>query len=438
MIRRAALLLALALVEPTHAADIAAARLVPIAPGYAATPVNAVIFRHNAVTTHGSVQFTAFYDRDAHVVLAMRRLGESGWTIHRTQLTGNPADAHNAIVLAADASGILHIMWNHHVSKLNYVQTTKPGSLELTGRLKTDGNLETAVTYPEFYNHPDGTLLLLYRVGAAGNGDIVLKSFSPKTRAWTTVQASLIAGQGRASAYTEFCIDSAGTLHLAWTWRRTADVETNHDICYARSPDHGVTWTDSNNRPMGIPITAENTEPALRIPEGSDLINQTSITADSHGNPYIATYFRPAGRDAVQLMLLHHDGRAWTTHQITNRRLPLTLAGRGTLPIPLSRPLILLDSRRTPPRTLVIFRDAERSDRITLATCADLDRNHWSFTDLTDDAYSAWEPTCDLVLWSRDHALHLFVQQTNQPDGDASPAGRNAPPTLVSIFEFHP
>jgi len=422
----------------TFAAELAPARLVPIAPGFAATSVNTTIFRHDSLTTRNNVQFTAFYDNDAHVVLAKRKIGAADWTIRRTELTGNPFDAHNAIVLATDATGILHLMWNHHVSSLNYVQSVRPGSLECTGRLRTDGLLESAITYPEFYNHPDGSLLLLYRAGASGNGDIVLKRFGPSSHTWTTIQPQLIAGQGRRSAYTEFSIDSSGTLHLAWNWRRTADVTTNHDLCYARSTDFGQTWTDSLARRIQIPITAENAEYALRIPESSDLINQTSIAADNDGHPYIATYFRPAGQESVQLMLVHHNGRKWSSHQIGDRHSSFHFAGLGTRPLLISRPLVLLDTRIAPPRILIVYRDAERQNRITLASCTDLAIGTWNFADLTNDAYSAWEPTCDLSLWSRDHTLHLFVQKTAQIEGDAASASPKIPSTPVSILEVLP
>ena len=104
-----------------------------------------------------NVQYTAYYDNDAHVVLAKRNIGASDWTIHRTELIGNPFDAHNAVVLAADASDTLHIMWNHHNSELSYVRTTGFGSLEVTGRQKRT----------EFSNLPSPTLRCAVSLTAA-------------------------------------------------------------------------------------------------------------------------------------------------------------------------------------------------------------------------------------------------------------------------------
>ncbi|MGO8055575.1 BNR-4 repeat-containing protein, partial [Rhizobium leguminosarum] len=61
-----------------------------------------------------------------------------------------------------------------------------------------------------------------------------------------------------------------------------------HDICYARSKDGGKTWEKSSGEKYQSPITAANAEYALRIPQKSELINQTSMFADAQGNPYIA------------------------------------------------------------------------------------------------------------------------------------------------------
>ncbi|HZB45741.1 MAG TPA: hypothetical protein VE360_10875, partial [Pyrinomonadaceae bacterium] len=60
-------------------------RTFPIAEGWAANQVNAVIFRRNSVTTHGDTQYVAFYDADARVVLAKRKLDTTAWEIRRTE-----------------------------------------------------------------------------------------------------------------------------------------------------------------------------------------------------------------------------------------------------------------------------------------------------------------------------------------------------------------
>jgi hypothetical protein len=74
-------------------------------------------------------------------------------------------------------------------------------------------------------------------------------------------------------------------LHLAWNWRDTPDVATNHDLCYARSDDGGETWTTSAGAPLALPVTAATAEYAARIPRNRNLMNPPSIAADQDGRP---------------------------------------------------------------------------------------------------------------------------------------------------------
>ena len=44
-------------------------------------------------------------------------------------------------------------------------------------------------------------------------------------------------------------------------------VETNHDLCYARSLDGGKTWQRSDGTAYQLPITAATAEIAWKIPQ---------------------------------------------------------------------------------------------------------------------------------------------------------------------------
>ena len=103
------------------------------------------------------------------------------------------------------------------------------------------GKDEDDVTYPEFYRMPDGDLLFVYRSGASGRGNLVLNRYDLKSRKWTRVQDVLIDGENQRNAYWQLYMDKAGVIHLSWVWRETWMVETNHDLCYAYSPDEGKT-----------------------------------------------------------------------------------------------------------------------------------------------------------------------------------------------------
>lgn len=419
----------------TPATPPPAIRLVPIAKGWARNQINAVIFRRNSVTTFGDLQYVAFYDTEARVILAQRKLSSSQWTIHQTQYTGDTQDAHKSISIAVDGDGFLHLAWNHHNTRLQYCRSTRPGALELSGEMPMLGDKEERVTYPEFHNLPDGNLVFLYRDGASGNGNLMLNRYDVKTKKWTRLQDGLISGEGQRNAYWQMAIDVKGVLHLSWVWRESPDVATNHDLCYAKSTDGGKTWQKSSGEKYLLPITAKSAEYVIRIPQGSELINQTSMSADRNGRPYIATYWRPQGTKVPQYHVVYHDGKQWRTTQVTQRTTPFSLAGGGTRRIPISRPQIVVNSIRGKSEVVVIFRDSERGNRVSVAVCADLGAGRWSISDLTNESVGMWEPSYDPVVWSKRKELHLFVQMVGQGEGEQL---ENIPAQMVSILEWRP
>lgn len=411
------------------------ARLVRVGEGWAKNQVNAVIFRRNSVVSHGRWQYVAFYDAELRVVLAKRRLGATRWEVRRTRYAGDARDAHRSISIAVDGRGFLHVVWNQHDSPLQYCRSTRPGSLELSAQTQMLGEKERRVTYPEFYNLPGGGLLFLYRDGTSGGGNLVLNRYDSKTERWTRLQEKLIDGEGERSAYWQATVDGRGAIHLSWVWRETPDVATNHDLCYAKSADGGRTWLKSTGEPYRLPITAADAEYVRRIPQGSELINQTSMTADARGRPYIATYWRPAGTHVPQYHLVYRDGRGWRTVQVTRRTTSFSLSGRGTRRIPVSRPQVVVRERRGAPEAFVIFRDAERGERVSVAACARLHGGACAVSDLTEGPVGMWEPTYDPEVWRRRRELHLFVQRVGQGQGETT---EDIPAQPVSILEWRP
>lgn len=416
---------------PVPAAGV---RVSPVGLGYARNSVNVAVFRKQSVVTHERTQFTAFYDADGAVVLAKRSLGSDAWTVVRTELRGSTTDAHNAINLGVDGDGHLHVAWDHHNSPLNYRRSASPMSLDLVPA-KMTGDDEDKVTYPEFHQMPDGGLMFLYRDGSSGRGNLAMKRYDLKSRTWKHVTSSLVDGENRRNAYWQACTDGAGTIHLSWVWRSSPDVATNHDIAYARSTDGGQTWTDTKGRVYALPITAGNAEYAVRVSQRRELINQTSMTADAQGRPFIATYWRPEGSEVPQYQVVYHDAGAWHVSQVGELKQAFRLGGGGTKRIPISRPQILSDERGGHLRGLLVFRAEELGGRVMLATCPDLSKGQWTIRELTTTSVGQWEPSFDPVVWRRDGKLHLFVQKAEQVDGEG--VGKLAPQPAV-ILEVEP
>lgn len=432
---RRLLTLCVALVAAAGAARAGGVRLVRVGDGWAKNQVNAAIFRRNSVVSRGRWQYVAFYDAGQRVVLAKRRLGTTRWEVGRTQYTGDAADAHRSISIAVDGRGFLHVVWDQHDSPLQYCRGLRPGSLELSAPQPMLGDREGRVTYPEFYALPGGRLLFLYRDGASGGGDLVLNRYDPKSGRWARLQENLIDGEGERNAYWQAFVDARGTIHLSWVWRETPDVATNHDLCYAKSLDGGRTWMRSTGEPYRLPINAATAEYVRRIPQGSELINQTSMTADARGRPYVVTYWRPEGTRVPQYHLVYQDGRGWRTVQVTRRTTPFSLSGRGTRRIPVSRPQVVVGEGRGGPSAFVIFRDAERGERVSAAACVNLPDGECAVTDLTEEAVGMWEPTYDPEVWRSKQELHLFVQRVGQGQGETT---EEIPAQPVSILEWRP
>ncbi|MBN2612280.1 MAG: BNR repeat-containing protein [Bacteroidales bacterium] len=388
-----------------------------IGPGWSRTSVNAVIFRKNSVVTFRNHQFVAYYDSLGYMTLARRKHGSEKWTVKQTRYKGNVKDAHNSISIMVDGKGYLHFSWDHHNNPLNYARSLKPLSLELSEKMPMTGKNEEVVSYPEFYRLPDGDLLFFYRLGGSGNGNMVINRYYHKTSEWKRVHDVLIDGENKRNAYWQATVDGLGTIHVSWVWRETPDVASNHDLCYAKSDDGGVTWKKSDGTVYNLPITAATAEYACKIPPKSELINQTSMAADSKGRPYIVSYWREQGNQVPQYFMVYRNGDKWNVSQVSQRKEPFSLSGMGTKKIPISRPQVVVDERNGI-QPVVLFRDLERGSHVTIAVCENPGENDWRYTDLTAYSVGDWEPTYDTELWRNRKELHIFVQNVGQGDAE--------------------
>jgi hypothetical protein len=392
-------------------------RIVDIGPGWAKTMVNATLFRVNSVVSHEGYQYVAYYDSAANVVLAKRKLGKRKWEIRKTQYTGNVLDAHNVISIMVDGDGYLHMAWDHHGHPLHYCRSIAPGSLQMGEWETMIGSGEDKVTYTEFYRMPSGDLVFAYRDGSSGNGNLTLNRYDLRSRKWRRLHDTLIDGEGSRNAYWQIHVGSSGSIHLSWVWREHFNVETNHDMCYAVSRDGGETWQTSNGEKYALPITRQTAEYAARIPQNSDLINQTSMTADELGNPYIATYYQSATDSCPQYYVIYKQMGHWKTSRATSRRSDFDLGGAGSRSIPVSRPQLLLRSRNGRDELYMIYRDEELQGKVCLATAV-LPDLQWKTETLTTYSLERWEPSYDTELWKKAQKLNLFLQKVGQESGE--------------------
>lgn len=410
------------------------AKLVTVAPGWAENSVNATIFRKNSVVSTRNYQFVAFYDSAAHVVLARREHGSEKWEIHQTRYTGNIRDAHNVISLMVDGDGFLHLSWDHHNNPLHYCRSLKPEGLELGDMEPMIGEHENVVSYPEFYRMADGGVLFAYRDGGSGNGNLVLNRYELAQKKWSRLQTNLIDGEGQRNAYWQLFVDGRGTIHVSWVWRESPDVRSNHDMCYACSKDGGKTWVKSTGEPCNLPINASTAEVVKVIPQGSNLINQTSMTADEEGNPFIATYYKDKGDSCTQFHLIYRQNGSWKNSTATNRTLDFDLGGVGSRSIPISRPQLVLQKEDKQQRLSLIYRDEEQGNHIVLATSSLTEQLNWTSKVISPYPVDRWEPSYDTELLRLQNKLQLYYQRVEQGQAETTVA---LPPQPVGILELN-
>jgi len=403
--------------------------------GWANNSVNTVIYRKNALVTYQQTQFAAYYDHEQYVVLASRKAGAQKWTIQRTVYKGDATDAHKSISIMVDGAGFLHLAWGQHNNNLNYAKSVAAGSLTMGDKKPMVSAKENKVSYPEFYKLANGDLLFFYRDGGSGNGNLMINRYSIKTKKWTRVQDGMIDGEGQRNAYWQVAVDQVGTIHLSWVWRESPDVASNHDLAYAKSTDGGITWLKSTNEKYTLPIRAANAEYALKIPEKSELINQTSMFADAQGKVFIAGYWREANESIPQYHLVFKTAGKWKVSNLNFRKTPFSLSGGGTKKIPISRPQIIVWPNGKNYAAGLLFRDAERGNKASIALNSNLGSGNWTLKDLTKTSMGDWEPTYDTELWKSKGILSLFLQNVTQVDGEGM---ANQSPTAIQVLDWKP
>jgi hypothetical protein len=209
-------------------------------------------------------------------------------------------------------------------------------------------------------------------------------------------------------------------------------VATNHDMAYARSTDGGISWQKTNGDLYNLPLTAANAEYAWRIPQKSELINQTSMAADEDGNPYIATYWRDQDSNVPQFRVIRYAAGQWEAFNPGFRRIGFSLSGGGTKSIPISRPQIMVKGKGDKTQVHILFRDAERGSKVTMASSQSLQLNKWILSDVYQQNVGAWEPSFDTELWKIRKKLHVFVQKVVQIDGEGV---AQATPEMVYVLD---
>jgi autotransporter-associated beta strand protein len=404
--------------------------------------------------TASNYQYAAFYTTASEIMIARRQVGAAAWQVYDSGIADSTvSDDHDVIAIAVDSAGYLHMSWGMHNISLLYAISTAPvtdaalNSIAFTQQTAANaptlfpdsGNDTNEVTYPQFYAIPNSSnLLFTYRNGGAGggsgNGNQYFNVYNPSSKTFS--HTFVINGiQTSVNAYlNRMVFDSVGNLLMSWTWRATANWQTNSNIMFAQSPDVGTTWYKQGGSPQyTLPIIQSGTPSTSvgqvieTIPQNSSFINQTSMTVDNSNNPLIATYLAPnwntgtnSGDPNRQYVLYYFSDGQWRSTQVTHRTSDTAIDTGGSYVRDLGRPLVLVDKQG---RVLIIGRSEDTSmggnsspatpgNNIVVYYCTNLASGSptWNSLTLNTTNMGSYEPTYDQNLWQSQNILSLFFE----------------------------
>ncbi len=226
--------------------------------------INGLAFQQDALASHKNYQYVAFYDAGRRVCLGRRRLPAGDWQVIRfADYDFKSNDAHNTISLGiCPKDGTIHLAFDHHGSPLHYRASRKgvatcpeetAWEASLFGPIvsEVEQGKSIRITYPRFWQTPDGGLQFCYRQGGSGNGDRMLVDYDSEAGTWVdtrqidsregTFRDAMGESRSRCSYPNGYDYGPFGRLHVTWVWRESAQG-ANHDLMYAYSgrPGHDL------------------------------------------------------------------------------------------------------------------------------------------------------------------------------------------------------
>ena len=275
--------------------------------------INGKAFQQEAMVSHNGFQYVGYYNAQRYVCLARRKLPGSVWEILELKdYHFKSNDAHNTISIGiCPEDGTIHIAFDHHNDSLHYRVSEKnvasnPGEVKwealifgpVTSELEKGKSI--VITYPRFWQTPNGGLQFCYRRGGSGNGDRMLVDYNPADRTWKNTRQidsgkglfedALGKSESRCSYPNGYDYGPNGNLHATWVWREDSQG-SNHDLMYAYSTDQGKTWLNNNGEVFTEPPGVNS--PGLKVVDiGREygLMNTHGQAVDSQGRIHVVMW----------------------------------------------------------------------------------------------------------------------------------------------------
>ncbi|MCB0687334.1 MAG: BNR repeat-containing protein [Saprospiraceae bacterium] len=409
--------------------------------------INGKSFQQDIIVSHQGYQYLCYYDAGRRVCISRRQLPEGEWeTIHFSDYNFKSNDAHNIISIGiCPADGTIHLAFDHHGDTLHYRRSimnvasepekvTWNASLFLPIQHFLQASEPIRITYPRFWQTPDGGLQFCYRRGGSGNGDRMLVDYIAGVGEWqNTRQIDSHAGvfsdeigtsDSRCSYPNGYQYGPTGKLHTTWVWRESSQG-ANHDLVYLYSEDMGNSWKNNDGRRLEEPCDV-NTQGSVVVAIGRDygLMNTHGQTIDYQGRVHVVMWHctdasleaagSVAGEERWGPPLARRYHHYWRDLQgeWQHTELPF-IAG--------NRPKIFVDENA---RLYVIFshRDAQKQMGDLVIATADPE-NSWKTWEIIYEQSGPFvnEMLADFYRWKHEEILSIIVQEFPQKSHDPTP-----------------
>jgi hypothetical protein len=408
---------------------------------WAGNSVNCAPYRLSPLLRQDGQDIVSFYDGDGQVIIL--RTGPDGTSRAVIPNDRLPFDAHQAISLGADAEGTIHVAFGAHVSTLLVARSRAAGIAQgftpatpyppQTGAEARPAHL----TYPMFIR-TGAECLLVYRSGGSPDGALFVSRRDAGSGEWQADAQPFVNGRDSTPTSGPYLntpvVHPDGSVTCFLVWRLPAQATSagavvNSGIDCFRTRNGFRSLETFRGVALTPPINRASSERIVAVPLGASLMNQASAALMPDGRPAVITYW-DLGDGVPQYRMAWPEGTGWRVAQVSNFKTAFALDGRGTLPLPHSRPELLFDDDG---RAYVVFRSIECHNQLMLRV---LDPPHYDWQRSRDQSLVSrdlgfYEPVISRAAWVEDRRLVVFIQSCQQHFGHDGVADRALAPAML-------
>jgi hypothetical protein len=165
-------------------------------------------------------------------------------------------------------------------------------------------------------------------------------------------------------------------------------------------------------------------------------MNQCGAGIRPNGSPIATTYWADADGIPQYRLVFKDEKGNWQSATVSDFCTPFELNGYGTLPLPHSRPELVVSSND---EALIVFRSAEFRNRLMVTSLQGpqfepAKARRWI---LVDDDLGFYEPIICHEAWEVDQELVMFVQKCSQAMGGDAGGQRRSEEAWIGLWRLN-